>query len=82
MPEAISIGYEPTALETVADVLKLGEADQTGMVSPFFRPLYIAPKEELEALYDMELTGLEEKVRDVFLIGCYTAQRFSDYSRI
>lgn len=39
-------------------------------------------KEELEALYDMELTGLEEKVRDVFLIGCYTAQRFSDYSRI
>ena len=39
-------------------------------------------KEELLALYDMSLDGLEEKVRDVFLIGCYTAQRFSDYSRI
>lgn len=39
-------------------------------------------KEELQALYDMELEGLEEKVRDVFLIGCYTAQRFSDYCRI
>ena len=39
-------------------------------------------KEELLALYDMKLSGLEEKVRDVFLIGCYTAQRFSDYSRI
>lgn len=39
-------------------------------------------KDELKALYDMELSGLEEKVRDVFLIGCYTAQRFSDYSRI
>ena len=39
-------------------------------------------KEELLALYDMSLDGLEEQVRDVFLIGCYTAQRFSDYSRI
>ena len=39
-------------------------------------------KEELQALYDMELDGLEEKVRDVFLVGCYTAQRFSDYCRI
>lgn len=39
-------------------------------------------KDELLALYDMNLSGLEEKVRDVFLIGCYTAQRFSDYSRI
>lgn len=39
-------------------------------------------KEELLALYEMELSGLEEMVRDVFLIGCYTAQRFSDYSRI
>lgn len=39
-------------------------------------------KEELQALSEMELSGLEEQVRDVFLIGCYTAQRFSDYSRI
>lgn len=39
-------------------------------------------KDELQALYEMKLEGLEDKVRDVFLIGCYTAQRFSDYSRI
>jgi len=39
-------------------------------------------KDELQGLFDMNLSGLEEKVRDVFLIGCYTAQRFSDYSRI
>lgn len=39
-------------------------------------------KEELQALYNMELTGYDEIVRDVFLIGCYTAQRFSDYARI
>lgn len=39
-------------------------------------------KEELEALYDMKLEGFDEQVRDVFLIGCYTAQRFSDYGKI
>lgn len=37
---------------------------------------------ELQALYEMELTGLRAIVRDVFLTGCYTAQRFSDYSRL
>lgn len=39
-------------------------------------------KEELQALYDMPLEDFEETVRDVFLIGCYTAQRFSDYVNI
>ena len=38
--------------------------------------------EEVRALYDMELSGLYDKVRDVFLMGCFTAQRFSDYSKI
>lgn len=37
---------------------------------------------ELQALYEMKLDGLKEKVRDVFLVGCYTCQRFSDYSRL
>jgi len=39
-------------------------------------------KEELEALYSMELHGLKEQVRDLFLIGCFCGQRFSDYKRI
>lgn len=39
-------------------------------------------KDELSALYDMPLDGFEEQVRDVFLIGCFTALRYSDYSRI
>lgn len=30
----------------------------------------------------MPLSGTEDKARDVFLAGCYTSQRFSDYSRI
>ena len=39
--------------------------------------------QELDALYNLELSDdMLSKVRDLFLIGCYTAQRVSDYSRI
>ena len=38
--------------------------------------------EELDALYNMELDGKEEQVRDLFLIGVFSAQRISDFSRL
>ena len=39
--------------------------------------------DELQALYKLDLSNdkAKERIRDLFLIGCYTAQRFSDYSR-
>lgn len=39
--------------------------------------------EELKAMYELDLSSnkVMERTRDLFLIGCYTAQRFSDYSR-
>lgn len=37
--------------------------------------------EELDQLAKLELSGFEEKVRDLFLIGAGTGQRFSDFSR-
>ena len=37
---------------------------------------------EVQGLYDMKLEGTEELVRDIFLIGCFTGQRVSDYGRI
>ena len=39
-------------------------------------------KEEIQALYEMPLSGFDDTVRDVFLIGCYTGLRYSDLSRI
>jgi hypothetical protein len=43
-------------------------------------------EEELNSLYKLDLSGSDTKhleiARDVFLCGCYTAQRYSDYSRI
>ena len=35
--------------------------------------------EELDALYEMQLEGKDEQVRDLFLIGNFSFQRFSDY---
>lgn len=40
----------------------------------------LTPK-ELKYLADMPLTGFLKKVRDLFLIGAGTGQRYSDYSR-
>lgn len=39
---------------------------------------------EIRAIADLDLSNNKHKdiARDVFLVGCYTAQRFSDYSTI
>lgn len=39
---------------------------------------------EIQALFEMELEpgSLKDKIRDVFLVGCYTCQRISDYNNL
>ena len=37
--------------------------------------------EEINALYEMKLEGIREKVRDIFLLGYFSAQRVSDYTK-
>ena len=39
---------------------------------------------EIRAIAEVDLKGDKQKsiARDIFLVGCYTAQRFSDYSTI
>lgn len=37
---------------------------------------------EIQTLYNLELTGRLANVRDLFLLGCFTGLRFSDYSQI
>lgn len=46
-------------------------------------PIYLT-QSEVETLYNLDLSDNKplDVARDIFLIGCYTAQRFSDYSRI
>ena len=39
-------------------------------------------EEEIDALYNMELKGIHDRVRDIFLLGYFTSQRHSDYSTI
>ncbi|MBP3829632.1 MAG: phage integrase SAM-like domain-containing protein [Bacteroidaceae bacterium] len=38
--------------------------------------------DELNALYELPLEGEKSIVRDIFIIGCCTCQRVSDYSRL
>ena len=48
-------------------------------------PVYLT-EEEIDRLYNLDLSGKGnehlEVARDVFLVGCWTALRYSDYSRI
>lgn len=39
-------------------------------------------QDELDAIYALPLTGYKAKARDIFLVGCYTAMRWSDFSRL
>ena len=47
------------------------------------KTIVVLSDEEVKMLYDLDLTGSPwEKYRDIFLVGCYTALRVSDLSRI
>lgn len=38
--------------------------------------------DDINSIYTLELTGLLDETRDLFIIGCYTGLRYSDYSRL
>ena len=38
--------------------------------------------EEIDAIYAMQLTGENEMVRDIFLLGYFSCQRYSDYCKL
>lgn len=60
------------------DFYKIPETDTSKT-----KAIYLT-SEELDALYEMPLEegSTKCKVRDIFLCGCYTAQRISDYGRL
>ena len=39
-------------------------------------------EQELQALYKMKLKGMKDRVRDIFMLGCYLGQRVSDYNNL
>ena len=38
--------------------------------------------EEIDALYNLKLDGLQDQTRDLFLVACLTCQRYSDFSTL
>ncbi len=93
-----SKNFQPNHIQKIASTLKtvLRIADEDE-VSPSFRlksswlsaqrvetdATYLKPQ-ELEVLENLDLSTNRrlERVRDLFLIGCYTGLRFSDYSML
>lgn len=85
-------GYVHKVLTTLKMFVRL--ADQRGVYEN--APLLKAPlrvkkrakdniyltEAEIKTLYDMVLSGRLANVRDLFLVGCFTGLRFSDYSKI
>ena len=53
------------------------------VITAQINPIYLT-QPEVDALFNLDLSDNKslDVARDIFLIGCYTAQRFSDYSRI
>jgi site-specific recombinase XerD len=79
---------------TLKTVLRVADEDE---VSPNFKlksewlklprvdsdAIYLTPKEvEAIAKFDLSQNPRLDRVRDIFLIGCYTGLRFSDYSNL
>ena len=81
-------------IKTLKTLMKASKEEGFHSSSEFERRAFKAPsyesyniyltEKELQKLYQQDLSDSPhwELARDVFLIGCYTAQRFSDYSKI
>lgn len=75
-------------------IMAAAKEERLHNVSEFERKAFKTIKVEVDEIYltESELKRIENKdlsktpkldiARDIFLVGCYTAQRFSDYSRI
>jgi hypothetical protein len=87
-------GYKPNTTATHLRDLKavLTEARNRGMHNS---TAYLAIKkkfenvdtvyltiDEINKLYEFPLAGVKQMARDLFVLGCHTAMRYSDYSRL
>lgn len=91
-------GYKLNYVGKIIKTLKtfLNEALERNLTSNFSHKgrRFVAPREkvsniylnlkELELIYNLDLTKEPrlEKVRDLFIFGCYTGLRFSDFTRV
>ena len=76
-----------TGIETVLSEIDLLyiEKQLDRIIKPNSKPVNIALDEnELQSIYELDLSNKPhlDRARDIFLAGCYTGLRFSDYNRI
>lgn len=90
--EGLSINYVAKMLEVVRQFIR--EAVRQGLMNTTIHhdkawsvkktPVknFYYTLDELATIYHTPITGMDERVRDLFLIGAYSGLRFSDFSRI
>ena len=92
--QGLSLNYVGAVLNGVKMLLKQSHRDGLHQCTDFqhrdFRKIeeevdtIYLPDDELQNLFDLNLANDArlDRVRDLFLIGCYTGLRFSDYSEL
>lgn len=87
-------GYSDNHIHKILSTLRtvIHEAQANGInINPAYQRVKVGKKDadniylsndEISAMYQLELTGPLEETRDLFVIGCYTGLRYSDYSRL
>lgn len=79
-------------IKTLKRILKYAYEKKLTTNTEFKNDYFTAPKgkafsvaldmDELNRLYNLKLSGNNEIIRDVFLVGCYTGLRYSDYKKV
>jgi integrase len=87
-------GYSDNHIHKILSTLRtvIHEAQANGInINPAYQRVKVGKKDadniylsndEISAMYQLDLTGPLEETRDLFVIGCYTGLRYSDYSRL
>ncbi len=81
--KALAVMAQDDKLHTITDIYRsLLKEDEKSSETKTTK-IYLTDA-EIQALYEMRLApgSLKDKIRDVFLVGCYTGQRISDYNHL
>lgn len=93
--EACSSNYAGNFIKNLKRVMAIAQQREVSQNEAYKADYFVKPsaptfgvflsEEEIRKIYDLPLTGNDkkyDKYRDMFLIGCYTGLRISDYTKL
>lgn len=81
--KALAVMAQDDKLHTMTDIYRSLLKEDEKSSDTKTTKIYLTDA-EIQALYEMPLApgSMKDKIRDVFLVGCYTGQRISDYNHL